>query len=679
VFFNIPIIRQIIGFLYFTLIPGFVFTKLLKLDDRHWSEILLFSVGLSIIFLILGGLLINEFSFTFGISRPLSLIPLITILNSLVLVGGLLIYSRDKNVSFSKAIPRQFSPFALLLASLPILSVIGAILANTCKNNTLLLTMIAVISLFFIFVVFSKNLLLSKLYPFAILLIALALLYHSSFISNYIVSFGSDVPIEYFVFKITESNAHWSPTFSDLEFGRINAMLSVTVLPAVYSSLLNIDSSWMFKMIYPLIFSFVPLGLYQIWRKHIGEKYAFISTFLFMANETFYTEMLGLNRQMIGDLFLILLLFVILDEKMKQLSKITCFIIFSFGLVTSHYGISVIFLFFISFALISFFVVKKPSDKITLRVVTLFFILMFGWYMFTSKSVVFDSILEYGDYVYRQLGDFWNPRARESEVLRGLGLETPPTIWNAISRAFAYLMQFFIVVGFVGLITKRSKANYEKEYFIFTIEAMAFLVALIVIPGLANTMNMTRFYHILMFFLAPLCVLGADFLVKMIMKRKNKLIVSVLLVNVLVPYFLFQTEFVYEVVGSYSWSISLSGYRMNPLRLYGKKGYLDSYSVYGAQWVSVYVDLENSGLYADGFSRKNVLRMYGAVYQGYVDPLSNVTIVEYGGIVYLSRLNVIDRLIPSNRLWNTTEFAFIFDDLNLAYNNGGTIIYENAS
>jgi len=678
---GISLIRQIIGFFYFNFVPGFVFIKLLKLDELDSIEILLFSVGLSIAYLMLGGLLINELFFAFGILQPLSFTFLNIMLNIPVLVGGLLVCLKGKTVSLYKTDQLRFPLFALFFLVLPILGIIGTVLTNTYRNNVLLLIMIIIISLLFICVVFSQNSPLPKFYPFIILMIALALLYHSSLTSYYIVSFGSDVPVEYFVFKTTESNLCWNEIFSDLSFGRINDMLSVTILPTVYSILLNIASPWVFKIIFPWVFSLVPLGLYQIWRKSIGEKSAFISAFFFMAYETFYTEMLGLNRQMISELFLIILLIIILDKgKMRRSSKISCFIIFSFGLITSHYGVAEIFLFLISFALVSLFLAKKPNNKISLGMISLFFVVMFGWYIFTSNSVILNSILEYGDYVCHQLGDFFNPKTRETEVLRGLGLETPPTIWNAISRAFAYLTQFFIIMGFVGLITKRLKANYEKEYFIFTVQAIAFLIALIAIPGLANTMNMTRFYHVLLFFLAPLCIIGAKFIVKLVFRREKEVAVSALLVFVLVPYFLFQTSFVYEVARSESWSIPLSKYRMPAYRLYGRYGYIDACSVYGAQWLSESLNVGNSGLYADGSSRNYVLTIYGMVYRGYVNLLSNTTSVAKNGVVYLSTLNVIEGMIPFERFsWNTTELTFIFDDLSIVYANGGNIIYENTS
>ena len=94
-------------------------------------------------------------------------------------------------------------------------------------------------------------------------------------------------------------------------------MLSITVLPTVYSNMLGMDPTWVYKIIYPLIFALVPVGLYALWQPYIGKKFAFLAAFLFMAQSTFFTEMTALNRQMIGELFFVLLLLVLLNKKIK--------------------------------------------------------------------------------------------------------------------------------------------------------------------------------------------------------------------------------------------------------------------------------------------------------------------------------------------------------------------------
>lgn len=684
VFFDIPVARQVVGFIYFTFVPGFVIVKLLRLDNVDGVETWLLSVGLSVAFLMIVGLLVNEFGPLFGIQQPLSLILLIVILSSITLVCAIFAHIRNERITLWSGELSGSSSSGLFFVFLPILSILGTMWVNAYGNNLILIFMIIAIALLFAIGVISKRL-PPRLYPFIVLMIAVSLLYYSSLISNHIVSFGSDVPAEYSVFRTTADSMYWNSTpmgYWSEEYSRVNAMLSVTVLPTTYSTLLNIDPAWMLKALFPLIFSFAPLGLYQVVQKYVGKKYAFISAFLLMAQSTFYTEMLGLNRQMVGELFFVLLLLVVLNKRMKTSNKILCFTIFSFALVTSHYALAEIFLFFISFTSISLIILKRSSRNITLSMVAFFFVLMFTWYIYTSGSTVFDSFVEFGDNVYRQLGDFFNLESRGQTVLRGLGLEEAPTIWNAISRIFAYITQALIVFGFIGVILRRTKFHFEKEYFVFGSAAMALLAALILVPGLANTLNMTRFYHILLFFLAPFCAIGAEVIAKLVNKQDKGFGVSLLLIVVLVPYFLFQTGFVYELTETESWSLPLSMHRMPGFTLHVSLGYLSGQDVSSVKWMSKNLNnqIQYRQVYADASFINTLLISLSTVPPSYVNFLSNVTQPQSGGVVYLSSLNLVEQIVVgTNRIWSTREISPVFSSMNTIYSSGASEIYKDSS
>jgi len=676
---NVPVARQVIGFIYLTFVPGFIIIKLLKLKLSK-LEAVLFSVGFSIAFLMLVGLLLNECGFLFGLSQPLSFIPLMIGLSTITFIGEVLVYLRKGNLNLRQINLDKKSLYTLPLFVVPTLSIIGAIFVGINGNNLILLFTIVIISLLFLIGVILEKYLPPIFYPMSVFIIAIALLYHSSLISNHLITFGSDIGGEYFTFKTTQNNGHWLSENPYLggswkSFGRLNSMLSITILPTIYSNLLDMNPIWMFKILFPLIFALVPLGLYQIWQTYFGSRGAFISAFFFMSLGTFCTELLSLNRQMIGELFFVLLLFITADKKISRSNKMICFTMFSFALVVSHYALAVIFLFLISFAFILLLTFKHPSRNITAGMVLLLFAIMFLWYIYTSKSTIFNAFLEIGENIRQQLNDFFNPKSRGETVLRGLGLEPPPTIWNTISRLFAYLTEALIAIGFIGLIAKRTKIHLDSEIFILTTLSMAFLAALIVVPGLANTLNMTRFYHILLFFLAPLCLLGAETIIGFIRNHSTKIGGSVLIALVLVPYFLFQINFVYEVVKADSWSVSLSKYRMSAIRLGGQLGYFDDYRVFGAQWVSNNVAAGQTQIYTDLYGREE-LRCYGLVYAGYVEHISNVTKVASNGIVYLSSMNIIEEVIVGSLIWNVSELHFL-DDMNRVYSNGGSEIYKS--
>jgi uncharacterized membrane protein len=673
ILFDVPVARQIVGFIYFTFVPGYTLIKLLKMKMEGLTETVLFSTGLGITFLMLIGLAINELHSIFAVQKPLSLIFLLSAINIFTLTCAVIAYIRNRN-SKPPNINMEKSSILLILLCIPALSIIGSVTSGTRGDNRILLFMIIAIAALFAVTTISKKAVPTKLYPFIVLIIAISLIYHSQMVSDKLVSFGSDAGGEVFVQKIVEKNAYWNPMNpypGDQSVGRTYAMLSVTILPTIYSILLNLDSILVFKLLYSFLFALVPLGLYNLWKNLVSEKFAFISAFFFMSFQPFYTELLGLNKQILGELFLVLLLTTILKMKAGHLERTVCLIIFSFGLVVSHYALAEIFLFFSLFVLAASIITGKPSRRVTVTFVLTFFAIMFAWYIFTSSSAVYESFLSFGERVYNELGDFFSLRSREPEILRGLGLEAPPTVWNMLSRMFFYATEALIMVGFISIVLRRKRIYMDKDYFFLVLCSMLFLGALIVIPGLSSTMNMTRFYHILLFFIAPLCVLGAETIVGVVTRRNDETIVLILLLLVLVPYLLFQTNFVYEVTGSDSWSVPLSKYRMSPLRLY-QVGYGQIYGVYGQWWLSSNVIVGRTPIYCDPFSD---LRGYALIYRGYVHYLSKVVPVAVGGLVYLGSLSVIHGdYVALYSSWDVSELQFL-NEISEIYTNGGSEIY----
>ena len=672
---EVLVARQVIGFVYLAFVPGIALIKLLKINVSGLAETLLFATGLSIVSLMSIGLFVNQLKPLLGISKPLSLPFLLSAINAFVLICTVTVYLRDKNEHIPPFSLKVENPLIviLILCILP-LGIIGSITSGAYGNNTILLFTLIIIATIFVVTAVSKKAIFSKLYPLVLLVMALSLVYHAALVSDKLIHLGSDVPGEVFVQKIVQREGCWNPVGPyprDLSVGRSHTMLSVTLLPTIYSILLNLDSILVFKLIYPFLFTLVPLGLYLLWKNFVSEKFAFISAFLFMSFQPFYGELLGLNKQILAELFLVLLLIALLcKDKDRPVLKI-CLIMFSFGLVVSHYGLAEIFLFFTAFALIFLLIKKQPSRRISATFVLFFFALMFSWYIFTSSSTVYDAFLSFGQRVYNELGEIFNLQAREPEVIRGLGLEPPPTIWNLMSRISAYLIEFLILIGFLwAAIKDRQRNRFGKEFFLFVFVAMLFLFALIVVPGLSSTMGMTRLYNVLLFFLAPLCPIGAELVIKFALKHENEFKTLSLLLVVLVPYFLFQTGFVYEVTRTYSWSVPLSKHRMGQMRLYSKFGYINAYSILGAQWLSSNIRISSICVHSDVYSRVNELRAYGVIYTGYVEVLSNATLLKAGDVVYLNPLSVLENVVVGKRyFWNTTDLLFL-GELNIVYSNG---------
>jgi len=672
VFLNIPIARQVIGFLYLTIVPGVILLSMLRIHNLDLIESVLLSIGLSISFLISIGFLTNELGPLIGIPKPLSLVPLMIIINSAVLIMCFLSCILNKE-AFNNIKSLKMSYLITPFVFLPLLSVAGTVLVKASGNNSILLLMIIISGLVVGVSTLSEKL-VSPNYPMALLMISIALLFHGSLISNYLL--GNDVHLEYYIFKLTESNSYWDSTipYKYELYTSTNAMLSLTVLPTIYSNILNMEGTWILKIIYPLIFSLVPLGLYQLHQTKTGKKVAFLSAFFFMSNNVFFIEMLGLYKQMVAELFYVLLFLVLFNKKMSPLDRKVCFIIFSFSLVVSHYSTSYIFMFLIFSTWLFMFFLKNKSMNITLSLIALFFSILFSWYIYVSVSGPFNDLMNMGDHVFRSLVEFADPESRGQEVLRGLGMEGAMSFWQLMSRMFFYATEFFIIVGFITLITKRKRI-FDWEYVGVLSVNMALLGLSIILPGLAESLRMSRLYHILLILLAPLCILGGETLFRFVSNSKTKFYIFLLFI--LIPFFLFQTGFVYEITGDYSWSIPLSKYRMSPTA-YSDLGFVDEQSVFGAEWLSKNVDIEYTPMCADIKSVMHALNSYGMISRDRMDLLSNTTTVPANGIVYLSRVSVIDGIIlgRGNVLWNTTEISSTLNKMNKICSNGGCEIYE---
>ncbi len=666
-FLDVPIARAAIGIGYLTIIPGFIFVKILKLNNLSSIETLIYSVGFSVAFLMFSGLVINQFGSLAGLTFPLATLPLSLFINTLVIVGAAIAYLRQGRKKPVSPQEDRLHGSTLILALIPVLGVAGALFVNASGNNMILLAMILGIAALFVGGVFFER--SKKTYAFAILMIALALLLHVSLIGSYILPSGGDIPVELYVFEGTRLNMHWDPIFmvpTDEIYGRYNAMLSITILPTIYSNMLGVDPTWVFKIIYPLIFALVPVALFVLWEPYIGKKLGFIAAFLFMAQSTFFTEMLALNRQMIGELFFVLLLTMLLSKKLDKSVRFLGFAIFGFGLIFSHYALAEIFLFLILAAwATSAFYLRRPSFNLQFGMVLFFFVAMFLWYIYTSGAVVFQSFLTFTSYISAQLGDFFNPASRGTTVLTGLGLTESPSVLNTISRGFAYLTEIFIVIGVLALILKKIPFRFDRDYIVLSILTAIFLVFLTVVPGLANALSMTRFYHILLMILAPFCAVGLWLISRKLAHRRKEVAFAVLTVAILVPYFIFQTNFAYEVTGTQSWSVPLSGYRMDPIQLYGYMGYIDAYSVHGAEWLAAKTPYQ--GRLAADNALFTSLTAYGLVYRGYMTELTPQHYLYPSEYVFLSYISIKYEALTSNG-----TIPMQLNQTSVIYNNGYT-------
>lgn len=713
---GIPFLRQVIGFIFLTFIPGFLLLRILKFHELSTLEVFLYSVGLSISFLMFIGLSLNALYPL--VSKPISTMPLAIAISISVLVLCIFGYKRGKGFAGLNRVGFKdiLSPPALFLCSIPVLSILGTLSVAFYGNNLILLFMIVLISFTVALVAFDRFI-PKKLYPLAIVTIAVALLYSSTLISTYLT--GWDINLEYYFSNLVITRSFWNLSIPN----SFNAMASIVMLSPVYSSILGMDDAWVFKIIYPLLFSLVPLGLYRVYQKLTDEKVAFLSVFFFMSFFTFFTEMIALARQEIAELFLVLLLLLIVDKKVGSVKGVALSVIFAISLIISHYGLSYIFMFFyliptwVLLLLVRNSALNRPWKGILNRkksntnqtknqiptngIITgafvLFFIAFaFLWYTYVSSSAAVESIASIGNNIVTVIfTEFFTQGGKGYLLSLALGgaLSTP-SLLREIHVIVQYVTEFFIIVGILGLVARWKGFKMNLEYSVMAVASMVVLLMCIVLPYFAGYLNVTRFYQITLIFLSPFCVLGGIALFRGALKlfkasRITIKAVYAMLLIVLVVYFMFNTGFLYEVTGDVPFSASLGLQRMkastDPAVEVNFNGfYTYAVEVFSARWLSEYGS-NASEVYADAQATDRVLVSYGMISPQDLTAISNdttINTIDVPAYIYLKYLNVVDGLMAyttssgGTSYFNTTEILPILDKCNCIYSNGGSSIYQ---
>ena len=294
------------------------------------------------------------------------------------------------------------SPIFLFLCLIPFIAIFGSYAMKVSNNNIITMILLALIAIIFILVVFDK--IPKKLYLFTVWIISISLLYMSSLISPYV--WGWDIQNEYYLANLVLTYSHWNYMLPDA----YNSMLSIVMLGPVYSILTNIDLDYVLKIIIPFLFSLLPLGLYRIFKIQTQDsKISFLAVFLFISFNTFYIELLSLTREMTAELFLIVILLLFFERKFKP-NLILLMILFSMGLVFSHYSTSYFFIAALIvvtlilgfFNLINFneslkkIDLKKDKTILYLLPLITIFTAFFSylWYSTTSQGLAINSIID---------------------------------------------------------------------------------------------------------------------------------------------------------------------------------------------------------------------------------------------------------------------------------------------
>lgn len=683
---DLPLLRDIIPFLFFTIVPGFLILSILKQNKIEFLIKFLLSVGLSISLLLALGLFLNILYPI--LLKPLSLIPLLLSLNIIMVILTAFAYQRNRELNTSIIFNFKFKLGDKLLAPLifpilfPLMAVLGTYLMNTTLNNILILAMLFLIPFYIIVVAYLKDRIHPYTYPVALLMIGMGLVLMHALTSAHII--GRDVHQEFYCFQLTLANFHWN--IYDY-YNPYNACLSITILPTIYQVLTNMNPEYVFKLLFGLLGSVLPLMVYIVAKKYLNNKFAFFASLLFVF-QVFFIDIVGAVRQEVAVVFFFLAIMVIFDcfgetKFEKSWVKKLLFLIFVSSMVVTHYATSyVAFALLVPILLLPFLKNLYNEHRITFvnfEVLLIYFLIIILWFILYAKV----QFLAGTDVIQSTVaatatatggGNYTFETSREGTVLSvlGIGIKNLPNFIAVIANDLIFIT---IGIGLLTLIGKYRKILMNKTVYIYEeiktldskivlggVLSLTLLAMFIILPSVSFFYGSDRLFFQLLIFTVPIFIIGtvkiAEILNKVIKKPNLKVPLILIL---LIFLFICNTHLQYELTGiPFSPEYDKTGITRGELYIYD--GELTT-----ASWIGNY-RAEDINVYSDAvaFTR---LFMSGVRTNVVGINFNNKTI---NGYIYMGNANVNE-----GKFYDTIDsqqkvqrFSYFFNNKSRIFDDG---------
>lgn len=673
---GVPFLRQVLGFLSYGILPGLLVVLALRLHRLAGTEKVVLSAGISIVFLAMAGLAIDGLFLGIGYATPLATVPLSVALTIILLGLCLVAYKVNRN-AFSVAIsPLGLGPTGrnLLMLALvfPALSIAGARLLDLTGDNTLLLVFLALVAAYCVLVSILGPRTSPTIYPLAIFFTGVSLLLMYSFRSSHLL--GQDIHVEYLTLQQTMATLRFG-----ISEGYLESLLSVTLLPTMFHSLLGISGEHVFKFLYPLLFSIAPLSLYVFSKRYVGERYAFIAAFFLMAQTKFFLQ--TDVRSPMAIVIIALATVILFHDQIAGAAKSGLFLAAFVTVIWFNYTNSFQFVAFliIGWAVAGIALRRTPTRQRRITATACLFgaAFFFFWYgqLFLQP---FDSVVFVLSDSVRRLKDIFSFETGRSEIITAT-LTGSGGIAQKAQLLVLYLSIAFIAVGLLasawsywagrrgshtGAPDRSSgQARIEPEYLVLGISFFLTLVLWAAAPYASLRYDIGRLYMSSLVFLAIFFVLGGISLA-----RKLRLHPCLPLLMLLVPYFAFASGLAYSLWGVPKY-VHLESRGDNYDRIY----------VYDGEWRSViWLDqhaAENKLIYSgvSGSDERLVERI----------PYRRLRLLapdmkEVDGYIYLRYYNLTSGKMdgPGYIWYDMKENAAIFARKARIYSNGYSEIYR---
>lgn len=703
IFLDIPYFRQILPFILLTFVPGLLMIQILKLNHINIVEKIALSVGLSLILVTFTGMVTNYIFFSL---KPLDLSNILIIFNILLVIllflGYLINRAPPINISGVK-FPKHnsYEKVVLIVAVLlPTLSMLGTFLVKMNGNYVLLYLMIFLIPTLVIFMSITNRNFKEKYYLISIFSISFSLILAYTLISNYI--YGTDSHTEFYFYKTIVDSGKWHlNVFTTIHQKPLSSCLIISIFPAVYQIISRFpDPTLLFKLIFVLPLSLIPLIVYQISKTYNNKEiYSFLAAIFVISAISFYSQTEA-YRTYIAVLFFALAIMVFLSPNLNNMVKKLLFIIFTIGIIVSHYSSGYVFFFIMLSSVIIIqcikFIIKikklntsnetnsslfNKTEFISVGLLILSFVIMFVWYS-QITGTAFDSGINYLVKTLGRLNDFFIMESRDPTIYQAMGstLSNAPLIryinfftsWASIGFIAVGILTALISMLNFKMLKRKLKLNSSSminlDFLGLSISSFVIMVAAVILPFVLVFYSLPRLYYFLIVILSIFFILGGKIIAKNLKVKKPYILILVILIPILLSNIGITPQF----FGAPN-SILL-----NPSDNINNTYYVYDSEAYGAAWIGNYRDLNNK-FYTDSRAAARIVSI------GLIPRENIIEISKYGysGYTYLSYYNIKQgelyfwKYTTIGDTYDIKEYSDIFDQKNRVYDSGNSEILFN--
>lgn len=341
---HVPVLSALVGLGVLIAVPVLVLCRRVAWSVESWWHAGVFSLGLTVLGVMIAALVVNTVLPWFGIDRPLSLPFLVAV--SMAADLALLSWRRSVPLvepgTWSRVLSAgsnvRFEPAVSLGVTAVVLAILGAVRLNNGLGGGVAVASHAAVVGSLVVAMFRRGSLSRD--AVVVLTSAAALLLTTSLRGWFIT--GHDIQREYVEFLLTHGADRWELNSFQAAY---NACLSVNVLPHVVAEFTGLSGVVVFKVVLQLFAAVVALTVLLISRQLVSPRLAMMGTALFLVFPTFQTDLPYLVRQEVAFVFLGLTFLAALQTSWPQRFQRVIAAAFGLGVVISHYSTTYLLLF----------------------------------------------------------------------------------------------------------------------------------------------------------------------------------------------------------------------------------------------------------------------------------------------------------------------------------------------